>query len=977
MSRWELFIKFALLSSTSILSSMSLSRKTLTLITLAWTMLFITVGARPEFPFPGEKPVGPNLHALVKADIQVDPEHRITKGTLLVRDGVIEKVGKDVKIPAGYRIWDMTGKTIYPGFIDPYLLPDSEDAGLLELKHDEHVHATADLSFHGTPSTRTDSGEKGPGFEVSGVHPERRGINDFQPNDKKWESLRKHGFTTAHLAPSKGIFRGTGPCVLLRTGDPNDLVLKEEVAQVIAFDPVGKEQSPRVYPSSLMGTLAVIRQTFIDTKYAQELILYQKKNPVPVPVVPHAGIRSLQEVLNKKAPFPVWFEPGSCLMESRALSLGKEFGVHPVIIATGDEWRRPDLACSKNHSYVSSLIFPALSKLPDDEDWNQISLDQLRAWDHAPGNPALLAKRTKSLSFTTSGSSLGEFHGNLLQAIGRGLPEEKAIAALTTNPAKICGIDRFAGTIDKGKLANFVVVEGSTYFAKEAKISSTWIQGHPFQYPLNDADKKKGEKDGNATDEKPLNERIAKFPHADRKALESPASVLFTGFKLWTCEKEGILADRDLLVRDGKIVAIGANLKQTIPKDCKLVEGKGMHLTPGIIDCHSHAMILGGVNESTLPSTAMVRISDVVNSESINVERQLAGGVTACNLLHGSANPIGGQNAVIKLRLGASPDAMLMQQAPSGIKFALGENVKQSNWGDKYTTRFPQSRRGVKSFSANRFTAARQYDIRLRQAQEGKGPPLRRNLELEAILEIIRGQRLIHCHSYRQDEILVFLRTMESFGVKIGTLQHVLEGYKVADEIARHGAGASTFSDWWAYKFEVYDAIPYAGAIMHERGCVVSFNSDSPDHARRLNLEAAKAVKYGGLPETEALKFVTLNPAKQLGIDQWVGSLEVGKDADLALWTGNPLDYRSKCEQTWIDGVLYHELNKTREREKRRTKERDTLVAKARSSLNGGKEDKASAKSKEKFFRHCLETACDLFPHSCRTHGHQHQEGSR
>ena len=239
-------------------------------------------------------------------------------------------------------------------------------------------------------------------------------------------------------------------------------------------------------------------------------------------------------------------------------------------------------------------------------------------------------------------------------------------------------------------------------------------------------------------------------------------------------------------------------------------------------------MILGRVNESTMPSTAMVRIADVINSESINIERQLAGGLTACNLLHGSANPIGGQNAVIKLRLGAAPDGMILKAAPSGIKFALGENVKQANWGDKYTTRFPQSRMGVKTFFANRFTAALQYGSKLHEARTGKIPPIRRNLELEAIMEIIEGKRLIHCHSYRQDEILVFLRTMESFGVRVGSLQHVLEGYKVADEIARHGAGASTFSDWWAYKFEVYDAIPYAGALMHERGCVVSFNSDSP-----------------------------------------------------------------------------------------------------------------------------------------------------
>ena len=321
-----------------------------------------------------------------------------------------------------------------------------------------------------------------------------------------------------------------------------------------------------------------------------------------------------------------------------------------------------------------------------------------------------------------------------------------------------------------------------------------------------------------------------------------------------------------------------------------------MHLTPGIIDCHSHSMILGRVNESTLPSTAMVRIADVVNSESINIERQLAGGVTACNLLHGSANPIGGQNAVIKLRLGQQPDEMLLKAAPSGIKFALGENVKQANWGDKYTSRFPQSRMGVKTFFSNRFTAARQYGIELQQAKQGTGPPVRRNLELEAILEIIRGERLIHCHSYRQGRDSGIL---ENHGKLRSTCRQPPARFGRIQDSGRDRtawSGASTFSDWWAYKFEVYDAIPYAGALMHERGCVVSFNSDSSDHARRMNLEAAKAVKYGALSESEALKFVTLNPAKQLGIDKHVGSLEVGKDADLAVWSTNPLDYRTVCQ---------------------------------------------------------------------------------
>ena len=350
------------------------------------------------------------------------------------------------------------------------------------------------------------------------------------------------------MAPSEGILRGTGPCVLLRDGNPNDLILKEEVAQIMAFDPVGKEQSPQVYPNSLMGALAVIRQAFIDTGHAEEKSQYLKQKTSAPPYFPHVGIRSLQKVLDKKKPFPVWIESGSCLMENRAMSLGKEFGFHPVLIATGDEWRRPDLALSKKHSYVSNHLFPALTKLPEEEDWEQISLDQLRAWDHAPGNPSLISRKAKSLSFTTTGVSLGEFHRNLIQAIERGLSEKEALAALTTNPARICGIEKSSGTLEKGKLANLVVVEGKTYFSKGAKINSTWIEGRPFQYFFDGDEKKDPPKDENASGSEG-EKRIAQFPHSERKALESPPAVLFTGFKLWTCASDEILTGHDLLVQ--------------------------------------------------------------------------------------------------------------------------------------------------------------------------------------------------------------------------------------------------------------------------------------------------------------------------------------------------------------------------------------------------------------------------------------------
>ena len=292
--------------------------------------------------------------------------------------------------------------------------------------------------------------------------------------------------------------------------------------------------------------------------------------------------------------------------------------------------------------------------------------------------------------------------------------------------------------------------------------------------------------------------------------------------------------------------------------------------------------------------------------------------MTTANVLHGSANPIGGQNQVIKLRWGSLPEDLKFRGAPAGIKFALGENVKQSNWGDDYRSRYPQSRLGVEQIIRDAFIAAKEYERRWeRWRTTGTGLPPRRDLELDALLEIANRQRWIHCHSYRQDEILALMRTLESFDIQIGTFQHILEGYKVAKEMAEHGAMGSSFSDWWAYKLEVYDAIPYNGALMHRAGVVVSFNSDDRELARHLNHEAAKAVKYGSVPAVEALKFVTLNPAKQLRIDQWVGSLEPGKHADLVVWSGDPLQITSRCEQTWIDGKRYFDIQQDQERRAR------------------------------------------------------------
>ena len=411
-------------------------------------------------------------------------------------------------------------------------------------------------------------------------------------------------------------------------------------------------------------------------------------------------------------------------------------------------------------------------------------------------------------------------------------------------------------------------------------------------------------------------------------AEPAPRAVLVRNATLWTSGPQGTLDNADLLAVGGRITAIGHDL--SAPAAALVVDGTGKHVTPGLIDCHSHSDIVGGVNEFTNTCTAEVRIADVVNSRSIALYRELAGGLTISNLLHGSANAIGGQNAVIKLRWGAPPEKLLFRDAPPGIKFALGENPKRSNFSAG-SDRYPKTRMGVEQAIRERFIAARDY---MREWQEYNrtrtGIPPRRDLQLEAVAEILRGERLVHAHSYRQDEILMLLRLAQEFGFRVATFQHVLEGYKVADEIAAARTGASSFSDWWAYKFEVYDAIPYSGAIMHDRGVVVSYNSDSAELARRLNWEATKAVKYGDVPAAEALQFVTLNPAIQLGIDRRVGSLEPGKDADFVIWSGDPLSTYSICEQTWIEGRRYFDRARDLEARQEMLAERDKLVQEAR-----------------------------------------------
>ncbi|WP_410477242.1 amidohydrolase [Polaribacter sp. Hel1_85] len=425
--------------------------------------------------------------------------------------------------------------------------------------------------------------------------------------------------------------------------------------------------------------------------------------------------------------------------------------------------------------------------------------------------------------------------------------------------------------------------------------------------------------------------------------LPKQETILIKNATVWTSEEVGILENTDVLIKDGKITAIGKNLKS---RSAKVIDGTGKYLTAGIIDEHSH-IATSAVNEAGHNSTAEVSIEDVVNPTDMNIYRNLAGGVTSIQILHGSANPIGGRSAIIKLKWGENAEGLIYKDSPKFIKFALGENVKQSNWGANNNIRFPQTRMGTEQVFIDYFQRAKEYD-----ALKKSGKPYRKDIELETLAEIINKERFISCHSYVQSEINMLIKVAEKFNFNINTFTHILEGYKVADKMKKHGVGGSTFSDWWAYKYEVLDAIPYNAAIMHNQGITVAINSDDREMSRRLNQEAAKIIKYGGVSELEAWKMVTINPAKLLHLDNRTGSIKVGKDGDVVLWSHNPLSIYAKAEKTIIDGTIYFDIEKDLEKRSAIKSEKSKLLKMMLAEkMNGGKTVMPKKKRNQHF--HC------------------------
>jgi imidazolonepropionase-like amidohydrolase len=973
------------------------------LLNLTITLFLVNFGFSQDY-FPineSVKQTFKNTVAVKNATIFIASNQKIENATIIFKDGKIADVGTNVSIPKEATIIDGTGKFIYPSFIDLF-----SEFGIKKPK--------AAGGNEGGFQYRT---ERNGYYWNDHTKPDFNAFENLAYDNKIAGELRELGFGTILSHFNDGIIAGTGTLWTLNDNENNATrILNKKLSQHFSFN--RSKLSQQTYPSSLMGSMALLRQVYHDADwYAQG-----KSATKDLSLDAFNTNRNLLQVFNA----------GDKLNVLRADKIGNEFNVNYLIKGYGNEFERLDEIKNTNATLIIPINFPEAYDVSDNYGAQNVALGDMRFWNQAPFNLKLLAENNVQFVLTTADlKTQKDFLSNLRKAVKLGLKPETALAALTETPAKITNQTNI-GSLKKGNLANFFIATGDIFNA-ETKIQENWVQGNRFVFEKIKPEDLRGKYDltigsqtyqlsieGEATKPeakvtqgelvygskltfnepwvnliikskdsinskftritglKSLNELKGKavledgkettwlatkkveteakketkkdakkeeeqkmfpltYPNIAFGNTEKPKqeSVLFKNATVWTGEKDGILKETDVLIENGKISKIGKNLSFS----GKTVDATGKHLTAGIIDEHSHIAISNGVNEGGQNSSAEVTIEDVVNSEDINIYRNLAGGVTSSNLLHGSANPIGGRAAFVKLKWGYSPEEMLVKDAPKYIKFALGENVKQSNWGDMARVRFPQSRMGVEQVYEDYFSRAIAYQAEWKSFNESKDKlkiKPRYDIEMEVLSQILNKKRFITCHSYVQSEINMLMKFADKYNFKIQTFTHILEGYKVADKMAQHGVGGSTFADWWAYKMEVIDAIPYNASLMSKEGVTVSINSDDAEMSRRLNQEAGKTVKYGNVSDELAWNFVTLNPAKLLQVDDKVGSIKVGKDADVVLWTASPLSIYAKAEKTMVDGIIFFDLEKDTQKQEMVNTERNQLINKMLEAKNSG-----------------------------------------
>ena len=978
------------------------------LFTIAQNHLFI--------PHIGIQENAVATHAFINGVIHLDSKTTINDGMLLIKGDRITDVGESIPIPKNAIIHDLNQKHIYPSFI--------ELVSELNVLKEERKKRTNQPQYK--------SSKEGPYHWNEAVRPEYNTADFIQFDHEKTIPYLEKGYGIVLSHQNNGIVRGTGTLLAL-TKDYKKVILIDKAANFFSFS---KGKSNQIYPTSLMGSIALLRQYFIDSKW------YEKNN---VNFHPTANLSYKAQIANNH--LPNMFMVESKLNLFRAQKISKEANLDFYYKGTGKEYENLEQIKALNPKLIIPVDFPKPMNLDNPYDAISVSTSELSHWKYASTNLGRLEKENLSYCITSSTLKSKDFFNAIRSSIKNKASVEKIIYSLTELPARWLGIDSICGNLKKGKLANFIITD-SKIFSKNSNVIENWVLGskqfektteeidirgtyqlicgtkqkkltvsgtvnspkaiisYPFladstvngdlvfnnegekiktkkekkikttffrnsntvnlNYPegnnyirLNgliedggnkwsgEGQNKNGDwlnwsvvknknlnkvsKDSNSTAD-PIKSFNSK-QHLDfcQEKYPSQENIIFKNATIWTSDELGTFKG-DLWIKNGKIIAVGKNINTELSDNLKIIDLDGKHISPGIIDEHSHIAIQNGVNEGSNAITSEVRIGDVINPEDINIYRQLSGGVTAAQLLHGSANPVGGQSAIIKMRWGQTAENMKIHTAPGFIKFALGENVKQSNWGWRYSVRYPQTRMGVEQIYYDAFSDAKNYQNSINnynslsnKEKNIKTSP-KRNLQLEALSEIIDEKRFITCHSYIQSEINMLMKMADSMGFQINTFTHILEGYKVADKMKKHGVGASTFSDWWAYKYEVRDAIPYNACMLSKMGIVTAVNSDDAEMGRRLNQEASKAIKYGGCSENEALKLVTLNPAKLLHIDQLTGSIKVGKDADIVIWTRSPLSIYSKVEQTYVDGRLLFDSEKQEDLFKENEAKRSNLI---------------------------------------------------
>jgi len=969
-----------------------------------------------------------DITVITNAHIYASSTLEYEKANMIIQHGEVVKIGKKLKIPKGALVIDMNGRTILPSFIEL-----NSNLGIPEDKKEEIKSFKPQ-----TESSKTDSY-----YWNEAIHPEINSSELYQKNLKELKLLNEKGFGFVVSHKADGIVRGSGVLVSTHGEDLSKDILVPEIA---SFYSLNKGSSRQTYPSSQMGSIALLRQSFYDYRY------YSMSDRC------HTDLS--MESWKNQMELPKFMETKDKWEILRAAKIGQEFAVDLMYFGSGNEYECANSLKNLNAKIILPINFPKAFDVTDPYISRLIPLSQLKHWELAPYNFSILSNNEMTLAISSMGiKSAADFWSNIRTIMQTGVKKNEVLKSLTETPANFIGQESNMGSLEKNKLASFSVFSADPFIDEAAKVNEVWLMGQrkeisPYQrisvrgsynvnrgnselllevsgtnnrisafvYEYNENHKKvdstktkaglkidgnditltMNRKDtlgpyvevmhGKVSDnggvmegDMVLKNGLWKYWNAiriedpdsnekDTKAdtlhagncwypniaygLDSCATeqtILFKNATVWTNEKEGILLKTDVLVENGKISGIGESL-QTNSAVTKEIDATGMHLTSGIIDEHSHIAISKGVNESGQAVSAEVSIGDVVNPDDINIYRQLSGGVTCSQLLHGSANPIGGQSAIVKLKWGVSPKDMMVEDAPGFIKFALGENVKQSNWGNFNTVRFPQTRMGVEQIFYDGFFRAKKYkkewEIYRKNEDKKEFKEPRVDLELETLSEIIESKRFITCHSYVQSEVNMLMHVADSIGFKVNTFTHILEGYKVADKMKNHGVGGSTFSDWWAYKYEVNDAIPYNASLMHDNGVVVAINSDDAEMGRRLNQEAAKGVKYGGMSQEDAWKMVTLNPAVLLHLDHRMGSIKVGKDADLVLWSDNPLSIKAKVNKTIIEGVTHYDSDVKSDLEKRNRLERARIIQKMLLEKEKGRPVSKFKYKKERFY-HC------------------------